>query len=94
MLATCSSETSVATQQTTRLHIPEDDTLSNHRCENIKSNIEEKIEQKAAKYEWFSLAMDESTDGVTKLNILGARGSVLGVAVRAPESVWTFKFKY
>jgi hypothetical protein len=32
----CSSETSVATQQTTQRHIP-DDTLHNHRCENLKS---------------------------------------------------------
>jgi hypothetical protein len=31
------SETSVATQQTTRRHIPEDDTLRHHRCENLKS---------------------------------------------------------
>jgi hypothetical protein len=37
MEAICSSETSVATQQTTRRHIPEDDTLHNHRCENLKS---------------------------------------------------------
>jgi hypothetical protein len=35
----CSSETSVATQQTTRHHIPEDDTLHNHRCENLKSHV-------------------------------------------------------
>jgi hypothetical protein len=34
--AICSSETSVATQQTTRRHIPEDDTLHNHRCEDPK----------------------------------------------------------
>jgi hypothetical protein len=33
----CSSETSVAYQQTTRRHIPEDDTLHNHHCENLKS---------------------------------------------------------
>jgi hypothetical protein len=33
----CSSETSVATQQTTRRQTPEDDTLHNHRCENLKS---------------------------------------------------------
>jgi hypothetical protein len=33
----CSSETSVATQQTTRRHIPEEDTLHNHLCENLKS---------------------------------------------------------
>jgi hypothetical protein len=33
----CSSETSVATQRTTQRHIPEDDTLHNHRCENLKS---------------------------------------------------------
>jgi hypothetical protein len=37
MEAICSSETSVATQQTTRRHIPEDDTLHNHRCGNLKS---------------------------------------------------------
>jgi hypothetical protein len=35
--AICSSETSVKTQRTTRRHIPEDDTLHNHRCENLKS---------------------------------------------------------
>jgi hypothetical protein len=39
MEAISSSETSVATQQTTRRHIPEDDTLHNHRCENLKSYI-------------------------------------------------------
>jgi hypothetical protein len=39
MEALCSSETSVATQRTTRRHIPEDDTLHNHRCENLKSYI-------------------------------------------------------
>jgi hypothetical protein len=37
MEALCSSETSGATQRTTRRHIPEDDTLHNHRCENLKS---------------------------------------------------------
>jgi hypothetical protein len=37
MEAISSSETSVATQQTTRHHIPEDNTLHNHRCENLKS---------------------------------------------------------
>jgi hypothetical protein len=34
MEAICSSETSVASQQTTRRPIPEDDTLHNHRCKN------------------------------------------------------------
>jgi hypothetical protein len=34
-----SSETSVDTQRTTRLYIPEDGTLHNHRCENLKSYI-------------------------------------------------------
>jgi hypothetical protein len=33
----CSSETSVDTQRTTRRYIPEDDTLHNHRCENLES---------------------------------------------------------
>jgi hypothetical protein len=37
MEAIGSSETSVATQRTTRRHIPEDDTLHNHHCENLKS---------------------------------------------------------
>jgi hypothetical protein len=38
MEAILSSETSGTTQRTTRRHIPEDDdTLHNHRCENLKS---------------------------------------------------------
>jgi hypothetical protein len=41
MEAICSSETSVETQRTTRRHIPEDETLHNHRCENLKSYIKE-----------------------------------------------------
>jgi hypothetical protein len=36
MEAICSFETSGETQRTTRRHIPEDDTLHNHRCENLK----------------------------------------------------------
>jgi hypothetical protein len=39
MEAICSSTTSVASQQTTRHHIPEDDTLHNHGCVNLKSYI-------------------------------------------------------
>jgi hypothetical protein len=35
----CPSETSVDTQQTTRSYIPEDGTLYNHRCENLKSYL-------------------------------------------------------
>jgi hypothetical protein len=31
------SETSGTILRTTRRHIPEDDTLQNHRCENLKS---------------------------------------------------------
>jgi hypothetical protein len=41
MEAICSSETSVDTQRTTRRYIPEDDTLHNHRYENLKSYIDE-----------------------------------------------------
>jgi hypothetical protein len=37
MEAICSSETSVVNQRTTLRHIPEDDTLHNLRCENLKS---------------------------------------------------------
>jgi hypothetical protein len=36
MEAICSSETSLETQRTTRRHIPEYDTIHNHRCENLK----------------------------------------------------------
>jgi hypothetical protein len=39
MEAKCSSETSVDFQGTTRRYIPEDDTLHNHRCENLRSYI-------------------------------------------------------
>jgi hypothetical protein len=39
MEAIYSTETSVDTQWTTRHHIPEDDTLDNHHCENLKFNI-------------------------------------------------------
>jgi hypothetical protein len=39
MEATRSSETSVGSQRTTRRYIPEDDTLHNHRCDNLKSFI-------------------------------------------------------
>jgi hypothetical protein len=37
MEAIRSSETSGTTQRTTRGHIPEEDALQNHRCENLKS---------------------------------------------------------
>jgi hypothetical protein len=37
MEAIRSFEASGATQRTTRRHIPEDDTLHKHRCENLKS---------------------------------------------------------
>jgi hypothetical protein len=39
MEAICSSKTSVETQRTTQRHIPEDYTLHNHCCENLKSYI-------------------------------------------------------
>jgi hypothetical protein len=37
MEATCSSEMSVDFYRTTRIYVPEDTTLHNHRCENLKS---------------------------------------------------------
>jgi hypothetical protein len=39
MEATCSSDTSVDFQRTTLRHIPEERTLHNNRCKNLKSNI-------------------------------------------------------
>jgi hypothetical protein len=35
-VVTCSSETSVDFQRTTRRYISEDSTIHNHRCENLK----------------------------------------------------------
>jgi hypothetical protein len=40
MKAILSSETSVHFTRSTRRHIPKDDILHNHRCENLKSYIE------------------------------------------------------
>jgi hypothetical protein len=40
MEAMCPSETSVDTQRTTRRYIPEDRTIHNHCCENLKSYTE------------------------------------------------------
>jgi hypothetical protein len=39
MEAICSSETSIDFQRTTRCYIPEDITLHNHWCDNLKPNI-------------------------------------------------------
>jgi hypothetical protein len=41
MEAICSSETSVDTQRTARRYIQEDGTLHNHRCENLKSYLDQ-----------------------------------------------------
>jgi hypothetical protein len=43
MEVTYSSETSVDFQRTTRRYIPEDRTLQTHRCENLKTYIEQKL---------------------------------------------------
>jgi hypothetical protein len=45
MEAIRSSETSGTTLRTTRRHIPDDDTLQYHRCENLKSYNVEKIRE-------------------------------------------------
>jgi hypothetical protein len=39
MEVTCSSEISVAFQRTTRHYLPEDRTLHNHCCENLKAYV-------------------------------------------------------
>jgi hypothetical protein len=39
MEAICSSETSANFQRTTRRDVPQDRTLYNHRCENLKSYL-------------------------------------------------------
>jgi hypothetical protein len=44
MEAICFFETSVDVQRTTWLYIPEDSTLHNYRCENLKSYMFRKME--------------------------------------------------
>jgi hypothetical protein len=39
MKVTCSSETTVDFQRTTRLFIPEGRTIHNHRCENLRKYL-------------------------------------------------------
>jgi hypothetical protein len=39
MEATCSSETSIDFQQSSRRYIPEERNHHNHRCENLKSYL-------------------------------------------------------
>jgi hypothetical protein len=43
MEATCSSEMSLDFQRTTRCYIPEDRTLHNHRCENLRSCVVKQV---------------------------------------------------
>jgi hypothetical protein len=45
MVAICSYETSVDSQWTTLRYIPEDGTLHNHRCENLKFYILRDVHQ-------------------------------------------------
>jgi hypothetical protein len=52
MQATCSSETSVYCQRTTRRHIPEDRNLHNHRCGNLKSYTRQECFFRTLKYAW------------------------------------------
>jgi hypothetical protein len=68
MKAICSSETSVETQCTTRRHIPEDDTLHNHHCENLKSykldtNYYKKLHNKLTSRSQFSVFINPSPLG-------------------------------
>jgi hypothetical protein len=70
----CFSETSGETQWTTRRDIPEDDTLHNHRCENLKSYIgylcflmyPEGIAQSMA---WFTPTFNLSTAASTDVSL-------------------------
>jgi hypothetical protein len=64
----CCPETSVETQRTTRRHIPEDYTLHNHRCENLKSynniGLDKDFEMGAmAHYKELSLDSPEDNEG-------------------------------
>jgi hypothetical protein len=58
MEAIRSSETSGTTQRTTRRHIPEEDTLQNHRCENLKSYMKEValLRSNVVNYSWTEIS--------------------------------------
>jgi hypothetical protein len=59
----CSTETSVNFQQTTRLYVPKDKTLHNHRCENLISfneGMQKRMGGMDIMFIWFLiLALDE-----------------------------------
>jgi hypothetical protein len=58
----CSSETTVDTQRTTRRYIPEDGTLHNHRCENLRSYKHEQYFEMTTKIPALSVTVNEYCD--------------------------------
>jgi hypothetical protein len=72
----CSSDTSVDTQRTTLRYIPEDDTLHNYRCENLKS------------YMWINVFIHEHAAQITRRWSLSRFGR--GAVGSAPSYVTTY----
>jgi hypothetical protein len=72
MEAICSSETSFENHRITPRHIPEDDTLYNHHCENIKPHRKMKFVFYAhytfSIILWFSRSLNRSDAVLTFLN--------------------------
>jgi hypothetical protein len=66
MEAICSSEMSVDTQRTTRRYMPEDETLHNHRCENLKSYIYESWFQYFGKLVLYRKAAEQNINKMYK----------------------------
>jgi hypothetical protein len=64
MEATCSSETSVGFERTTRRCIPDDRTPRNHRCENLKSYNDSEDALMALSCEFWGLLYNIRIDSV------------------------------
>jgi hypothetical protein len=67
MEALRSSETLADFQRTTRRYIPEDSTLHNHRCENLKSYILLRDSDYSRVLDWWSDLLDSSIQRVTTI---------------------------
>jgi hypothetical protein len=76
MEATCSSEMSLDFQRTTQRFIPEDKTLHNHRCENLKSyNIKKPLSKYGCEI-WSTIEKDTVVYSKRERNILKMCGPV------------------
>jgi hypothetical protein len=86
MDAICSSETLVASQQTTRRYVPEDDSFHNHRCENLKSYLLEVVWELTKIWSWVPTGPEAKNDcaGVDQQQITALFCNILRTPLRVP----------